>query len=82
MILFRFLLMAFNVGVVGFLIYKMIETSQQRIEPLKKTIFIIGGTVLLLAPLGIFFRFFGATPMYFLVYPIAIFMFLYLTKRM
>jgi hypothetical protein len=82
MILFRFLLMAFNVGVIGFLIYKMVTIYQQPVERSKKVFFIIGGIFLLLAPLGIFFRFFGAAPQYFLVYPLAIFLFLYLTKQL
>jgi hypothetical protein len=38
--------------------------------------------MLLLAPLGIFFRFFGITPEYFIIYPVAIFLFLYFTKQL
>jgi hypothetical protein len=82
MILFRFLLLAFNVGVIAFLIYKMIGAVNAPVERSKKIIFIVGGVLLLLAPLGIFFRFFGASPQYFLIYPIAIFLFLYLTKQL
>jgi hypothetical protein len=82
MILFRFFLLAFNVAIVGFLIYKMVQVFQEPVPRNQKVLFIVGGTMLLLAPLGIFFRFFGATPMYFIVYPVAIFMFLYLTKRL
>jgi hypothetical protein len=81
MFLLRFLLMAFNVAVIGFLIYKMIEMVQKPVERSKKVIFLTGGILLLFAPLGIFFRFFGAAPQYFLIYPIAIFLFLYLTKQ-
>jgi hypothetical protein len=82
MFLLRFLLIAFNVAVIGFLIYKMIGISSAPVERSKKVIFIAGGTLLLLAPLGIFFRFFGASPQYFIIYPIAIFMLLYLTKQL
>jgi hypothetical protein len=81
MILLRFFLIAFNVAVIGFLIYEMVTITQKPIERSRKTLFIIGGTMLLLAPLGMFFRFFAPSPQYFLIYPVAIFMFLYLTKR-
>lgn len=81
MILLRFFLIAFNVGVIGFLIYEMVTMVQKPIERSRKTLFLIGGTMLLLAPLGMFFRFFAPSPQYFLIYPVAIFMFLYLTKR-
>jgi hypothetical protein len=82
MILIRFLLIAFNVAIIGFLIYRMMEVVRQPMERSKKAMILIGGTLLLLAPLGIFFRFFAPTPQYFLVYPVAIFMFLYLTKQL
>jgi hypothetical protein len=78
----RFFLIAFNVAVIGFLIYKMVDVFNAPVEGSKKVVFITGGTLLLLAPLGIFFRFFGAAPQYFLIYPVAIFMFLYLTKQL
>jgi hypothetical protein len=74
--------MAFNVAVVTFLIYYMIETYRQLVERSKKVIILIGGTLLLLAPLGIFFRFFSPTAQYFIIYPVAIGLFIYLTKRL
>jgi uncharacterized membrane protein YiaA len=82
MIFLRFFLIAFNVGIIGFLIYRMIGIFNAPVERSKKVIFIAGGTLLLLAPLGIFFRFFGASPQYFIIYPVAIFMLLYLTKQL
>ncbi|HEU5148598.1 MAG TPA: hypothetical protein VFT90_17850 [Chryseosolibacter sp.] len=78
----RLFLILFNVVVIGFLIYKMIDVINRPVERLRKTLILIGGTLLLLAPLGIFFRFFAATPQYFVVYPLAIFLFLYLTKQL
>ncbi|HEY0741763.1 MAG TPA: hypothetical protein VGD40_09880 [Chryseosolibacter sp.] len=81
MILLRLLLIAFNVAVIGFLIYKMVDAVQRPQERTKKMLFLIGGTLLLLAPLGMFFRFFAPSPQYFIIYPVAIFMFLYLTNR-
>lgn len=82
MILLRLLLVAFNVAIIGFLIYRMIEVIRNPIERPKKAMILIGGTLLLLAPLGMFLRFFAPNPEYFLVYPVAIFMFLYLTKQL
>lgn len=82
MVLLRLVLIAFNVGVIAFLIYKMVDIIQQPVPRSNKVVFITGGVILLLAPLGIFFRFFAASPQYFLIYPVAIFLFLYLTKRL
>lgn len=82
MILLRLLLIAFNVAIIGFLIYRMIEVIRNPGDKSKRAIILIGGTLLLLAPLGIFLKFFAPTPQYFLVYPVAIFMFLYLTKQL
>ncbi len=82
MILLRFLLLAFNVAIIGFLIYRMVDVIRKPVEKSKKAMILIGGTLLLLAPMGIFLRFFAATPQYFLIYPVAIFMFLYLTKQL
>lgn len=78
----RFVLLVFNVAIISFLIYKMVDVIRRPMERSKKAMILIGGTLLLLAPLGIFFRFFAATPQYFVIYPVAIFMFLYLTKQL
>ncbi len=82
MALLRLLLVAFNVVVIGFLVYRMIGVFNAPMERSKKAMILIGGTLLLLAPLGMFLKFFAPTPQYFLVYPVAIFMFLYLTKQL
>ena len=82
MLLLRFVLVVFNVAIISFLIYRMVDVIRRPMEKSKKAMILIGGTLLLLAPLGIFFRFFAATPQYFIVYPVAIFMFLYLTKQL
>lgn len=82
MLILRFLLIAFNVAIISFLIYRMIDVINRPVEKIRKRIILIGGTLLLLAPLGMFLRFFAPTPQYFLVYPVAIFMFLYLTKQL
>lgn len=82
MALLRLLLILFNVLIVAFLIYRMVDVIRRPLERSKKAMILIGGTMLLVAPLGIFFKFFAATPQYFLIYPVAIFMFLYLTKQL
>ena len=80
--LFRILLIAFNVAIVSFLVYKMVATYQERMSTSRKTVIIVGGLMLLLAPLGIFFKFFAPTAQYFIIYPVAIGLFLYLTKQL
>jgi hypothetical protein len=60
----------------------MVDVIQKPVEKPRKRLILIGGTLLLLAPLGIFLRFFAPTPQYFIVYPVAIFIFLYLTKQL
>lgn len=82
MALLRFLLPLFNVAVVTFLIYRMLQAIRQPMERSKKVILLTGGIILLLVPFGIFFRVFMPTPMYFIIYPVAIFFFLYLTKQL
>jgi hypothetical protein len=50
-------------------------------ERSKKAIVIAGAVILLLAPFGIFFRFFMPTFQYFLIYPVAIALYLYMIKE-
>ena len=78
----RLFVIAFNVVVIAFLIYKMVDVIRRPMEKTRKTLILVGGAILLLAPLGMFFRFFAPAPQYFLVYPVAIFLFLYLTKQL
>jgi hypothetical protein len=82
MVALRFLLIVFNVAVVTFLIYRIFAVIKEPIERSKKTLIVTGGCLLLLAPFGMFFGFFGASPQYFVVYPVAISLFLYLTKQL
>ena len=82
MVALRFLLIVFNVAVVTFLIYRIFGVVNQPVERSKKILIITGGCLLLLAPFGMFFGIFGAAPQYFVVYPVAISFFLYLTKQL
>lgn len=78
----RLLLVVFNVAVVTFLIYRMLAVAKQPMERSKKIIIMTGGIILLLAPFGMFFGIFLPSPQYFFVYPVAISLFLYLTKQL
>ena len=82
MILLRLLLIVFNVAVVTFLIYKMLALAKQPMAASKKGLILTGGIMLLLAPLGMFLGIFSPAPQYFLIYPVAISLFLYLTKQL
>ena len=82
MVVLRFLLIAFNVAVVTFLIYRMLMVAKQPMEKSKRILIVIGGVMLLLAPVGIFIGIFAPTFQYFLIYPVAISLFLYLTKQL
>jgi hypothetical protein len=80
--LLRILLLLFNVAVVTFLIYEMIRVAREPMERSKKILIIVGGCILLLAPFGMFLKFFAPTFQYFIIYPVAISLFIYLSKRM
>lgn len=82
MVVLRFLLIVFNVAVVTFLIYRVLIVIKQPMENSKKILIVIGAVMLLLAPLGIFMRIFVPTFQYFIIYPVAISLFLYLTKQL
>jgi hypothetical protein len=60
----------------------MIKVFPLSMERSKKVMIIIGGILLLLAPVGIFIGIFAPTFQYFLIYPVAISLFLYLTKQL
>lgn len=82
MVVLRFLLMVFNVAVVTFLVYRLLIVGNQPMEKSKKILIVIGGVLLLLAPLGMFMGLFLPTFQYFIIYPVAISLFLYLTKQL
>jgi hypothetical protein len=82
MVLLRFLVLAFNVAIVTFLIYKMLQIVKRPVSRSNKAIVLTGGIILLLVPFGVFLRIFVPMPQYFIIYPAAIFFFLYLTKQL
>ncbi len=77
--LIRILLMAFNVGVVALLIYRLLQVYQTQMEPSRKRVIIITGIILLLLPVTMLMRFIPVTFLYFLIYPLGIALFLYIT---
>ena len=81
MALIRFFLILFNVAVVTFLIYRMLMVAKEPSPASRKAIIIIGGLILLIAPFGMFIGIFGAGIQYFMIYPVAISLFLFLTKQ-
>ncbi|HYF67557.1 MAG TPA: hypothetical protein VD884_05440 [Ohtaekwangia sp.] len=82
MIVLRVLVLVFNVVVVGYLIFHMLQVAREPVKRSKKTMILIGGVMLLLAPFGMFLGFFAPTMQYFFIYPLAIGLFLYLTKKL
>ncbi len=81
MVILRMLLLFFNVAVVGFLVYRMLQVIKSPISTPKKALILFAGIFLLLAPLGIFIGIFLPAVQYLLVYPLAISLFLYLIKE-
>lgn len=81
MVILRMLLLFFNVAVVGFLVYRMLQVIKSTLSGTKKALILFTGVMLLLAPLGIFIGIFLPTVQYLLVYPLAISLFLYLIKE-
>ena len=79
MILIRILLMAFNVAVIAILIYRLIRVSQTQMEPSRKRIILLTGFILLLLPVTMLLRIIPFTSIYFLIYPLGISLFVYLT---
>ena len=81
MIIIRFFVMAFNVAVVSFLVYRMLQVARLPMERWKRLFIVFGGVILLLAPFGIFLRFFAPSIQYFLIYPVAIALYLYMIRE-
>src|SRR5688572_269554 len=82
MVLLRLIVTVFNVAVVGFLVFEMLRVLREPVRSSQKTMILIGGTILLLAPFGMFVGFFRPAIQYFLIYPLAIGLFLYLSKKL
>ena len=81
MAIVRFLILFFNVAVVTFLIYRLIGVIKQPMPVTKKAPIIGAGIVLLILPFAFLFRIIPLSTIYFLVYPAAISLFIYLIRE-
>ncbi len=79
MILIRMLLLAFNVAVVTYLIYRLLQIYKSDEDQKGWKIGI--GIFLLLVPVTMLFGFIKATPLYLFLYPVAISLHLYLIRN-
>ena len=81
MIIARFLILFFNVAVVTFLVYRMFEVIKRPMPANKKVPIIGTGIFLLIVPLAFVFRIIPLAPVYFLAYPVAVSLFIYLIRE-
>ena len=81
MVILRLLLIVFNVVVVTYLIYRLFIIIQEPIGRWRKIIVVVAGVLLLFAPFSMFFGIFVPSAQYFLIYPIALVLFLYLIRE-
>ncbi len=80
MILVRFVLLAMNAGAVGFLIYWLLKVNDYPLSVSRKRVILAGGIILLLLPSTMIMGFLRPTPVYLIMYPIAIALFIYLFR--
>lgn len=81
MIMMRFLVLAFNVVAVTFLIYTLFEVTRQSLPKRKKAVIITAGIILLIVPFMFFLKIIPPSTLYFLLYPVAVSLFVYLIRR-
>ncbi len=79
MMLIRILLLAFNVAVVTFLIYRLLQIYKSNDD--KKGWKMGIGVFLLLVPVIMILGFVKPTPVYMLLYPVAISLYLYMIRN-
>ncbi len=76
----RFIVLAFNVAAVTFLIYSLFAVIRQPLPKTKKAVIITAGIILLILPFAFFIRIIPPSTLYFLIYPVAVSLFVYLIK--
>jgi hypothetical protein len=79
MMLIRILLLAFNVAVVTYLIYRLLQIYKSNDDQKGWKIGI--GIFLLLVPVIMIFGFVKSTPVYLLLYPVAISLYIYFLRN-
>ena len=80
MVIMRFLVRAFNVAAVTFLIYSLLEVIRQPLPKQKKAVIITAGIILLILPVAFFIKIIPPSMLYFMIYPVAVSLFIYLIR--
>jgi hypothetical protein len=81
MILLRLFVIAFNVAVVTYLVYRMLQVARTPMVRARKIIILGTGVFLLLVPFAMFLKIMLPSMQYFLLYPVAVSLFLYLLRH-
>lgn len=81
MIIIRLLIIAFNVGLVAYLIYRLLEVGRSYIEQSRKAIIITTGVFLIVIPAVMLAGVIRPSMIYFIIYPVAISFLLYLIRN-
>lgn len=76
----RILLLAFNVAVLTFLIYRLLQVYQAPGDTSRKRIIITVGLLLVVVPVLMIVRVLPVSPVYLFLYPVALSLFLYLIR--
>ena len=81
MILFRFLIVAFNVAAITFLVFQLLQVIKQDIKPGKRFLVLFSGIVLLSVPVAMILKIIPLNMTYFLIYPVVVYLFVYFIKE-
>lgn len=76
----RVLLLAFNVAVLTFLIYRLLQVYRVPGDIRRKRIIIITGILLVIVPVLMIVTILPVSPVYIFLYPVAVSLFLYLIR--
>lgn len=76
----RIILLILNAAAFGFLIHRLLKIYEQAPPGTKKNIMLAAGIILLLLPVTMIMGFIKPTPVYMIVYPIGIGVFVYLVR--
>lgn len=77
----RFLVLLFNVAAVTFLMYRLFMIFKEELPKGKKAVILTAGIFLLIVPFAFLFRIIPLSMVYFLIYPVAVSMFIYLIRE-
>jgi hypothetical protein len=81
MAILRILLLAFNVAVLTFLIYRLLQVYQSPGDVQRKRIIVVVGLLLVIVPVLMIVRIVPASPLYLFLYPVALSLFIYLIRH-